>query len=76
MDPEGYNRQINRLKTLREERDNDRVEQTLNAVRRACVDGENTMPYLIDAAKAYATLGEIVDVMREEFGVYQEPVQI
>jgi methylmalonyl-CoA mutase N-terminal domain/subunit len=34
------------------------------------------MPYLIDAAKAYCTLGEITDVMRETFGVYYEPVQI
>jgi methylmalonyl-CoA mutase N-terminal domain/subunit len=34
------------------------------------------MPYLLDAARSYATLGEIVDVMRETFGVYQEPVQI
>ncbi len=34
------------------------------------------MPYLLDAARSYATLGEIVDVMREVFGIYHEPVQI
>ena len=34
------------------------------------------MPHLIDAAKCDATLGEMIDVMREVFGVYQEPVQI
>jgi methylmalonyl-CoA mutase, N-terminal domain len=77
MDEKGYERQVNRLNTLRLERDNEAVQHTLNALREACAkESENTMPYLIDAAKAYATLGEITDVMRETFGVYQEPVQI
>lgn len=76
MDPDGYNRQVNRLQTLRLERDNQKVEETLNAVRDACLNGKNTMPYLIEAAKAYATLSEITDVMREVFGVYEEPAFI
>jgi methylmalonyl-CoA mutase, N-terminal domain len=73
MDPDGYNRQVNRLQKLRIERDNERVGQTLDALRQACAGQENTMPYIIEAAKAYATLGEITDVMREVFGVYVEP---
>ncbi|MBZ0282005.1 MAG: methylmalonyl-CoA mutase family protein [Anaerolineae bacterium] len=73
MDPQGYDKQVARLKKLRLERDNLKVEETLNALRAACMGQENTMPYLIEAAKAYATLGEITDVMRETFGVYQEP---
>jgi methylmalonyl-CoA mutase N-terminal domain/subunit len=77
MDPQGYERQVARLNQLRHERDNERVGQTLNALRQACArEDENVMPHLIEAAKAYATLGETVDVMREVFGVYHEPVQI
>ena len=76
MDPQGYDRQVTRLKKLRAERDNDQVQQALSAVREACAGDVNVMPALIDAAKAYATLGEIVEVMREEFGVYHEPVYI
>jgi len=73
MDPQGYEKQVARLQKLRLERDNAKVEETLNALRAVCMGRENTMPYLIEAAKAYATLGEITDVMRETFGVYQEP---
>lgn len=76
MDPQGYDRQIARLNKLRLERDNEKVQQTLDELRTACAQNANTMPYLIEAAKAYATLGEITDVMREVFGVYQEPAYI
>jgi len=73
MDPNGYDRQVNRLRQLREERDNERVEQTLNALRNAAEGTENTMPYILDAVHAYATLGEITDVFRQVFGEYHEP---
>ena len=76
MDPNGYERQVNRLQTLRAERDNEKVSQTLEALRKACEGTENVMPYLIESAKAYATLSEVTDVMREAFGVYHEPVFI
>ena len=71
-DPQGYARQVTRLQALRQSRDADRVNTSLNAVRRACEEGANVMPHLIETAKAYATLGEITQVMREVFGVYQE----
>jgi methylmalonyl-CoA mutase N-terminal domain/subunit len=74
MDPNGYNRQVNRLNKLRQERDNVEVDQALNALQRACENSENVMPYLIDAAKAYATLGEMTTIMRQVFGIYEEPV--
>lgn len=74
MDPEGHQRQLARLETLRRERDNEAVGSTLQAVQEAARGTENLMPYLIDAVKAYATLGEIVDVLKEEFGTYEEPV--
>lgn len=76
MDPEGYQRQVARLNQLRLERDNEAVQAALNAVREACANDINVMPALIDAAKAYATLGEITDVMREVFGLYKEPLHI
>jgi methylmalonyl-CoA mutase N-terminal domain/subunit len=73
MDPQGYERQVARLARLRLERDNQAVQASLDALRAACLGSENVMPYLISAAKAYATLSEITDVMREVFGVYHEP---
>ncbi len=76
MDPDGYQRQVSRLQALRLERDNDQVQSALNALRNACEQDDNVMPYLIDAAKAYATLGEITDVMRVAFGLYKEPLHI
>jgi methylmalonyl-CoA mutase N-terminal domain/subunit len=73
MDPQGYRRQVARLEKLRAERDNQAVGAALEAVRRAAEGNENLMPYLIDAVKTYATLGEIADVLREVFGTYREP---
>jgi methylmalonyl-CoA mutase N-terminal domain/subunit len=76
MDAQGYERQVARLEKLRLERDNEKVSQSLKALCQACEGKENVMPYLIDCARAYATLGEITDVMREVFGVYAEPTFI
>ena len=63
--------QKDRLETVREERDDEAVEECLTAIREAAEGEENVMPYLIDAVKAYATVGEICDAMREVFGEYQ-----
>ncbi len=76
MDPEGYQRQVDRLRSLREERDNGAVGQALDRLRIACQGTENTMPHLMRAVHTYATLGEIVSVMRAEFGTYEEPIFI
>jgi methylmalonyl-CoA mutase N-terminal domain/subunit len=76
MDPQGYERQMARLEQLRQERDNVRVEETLSALRRAAAGTENMMPYILEAVRAYATLGEITDVLREVFGEYEEPTWI
>jgi len=64
------------LEMTREERDNGHVGQTLDRLRLACQGTENTMPHILNAVKAYATLGEIVNVMKDVFGVYQEPTWI
>jgi methylmalonyl-CoA mutase N-terminal domain/subunit len=73
MDPEGERRQIERLRKLREERDNEKVRGALAALREAASGTENLMPYILDAVRVYATLQEITDVLRDVFGVYQEP---
>ncbi|MFC6717979.1 methylmalonyl-CoA mutase [Natrialbaceae archaeon GCM10025810] len=68
---EDQRRQIDRLETVHEERDEEAVDATLEALREAAAGHDNVMPYIVDAVKAYATVGEICDVMREEFGEYQ-----
>ncbi len=73
MDPQGYRRQVARLEEVRRTRDSGQVGQALDRLRIACQGTENTMPYILDAVRAYATLGEIVSVMKEVFGTYQEP---
>jgi len=73
MDPQGYEHQVSRLEEVRETRDKGRVGQALDRLRIACQGSENTMPYLMEAVHAYATLGEIINVTREVFGTYEEP---
>jgi len=62
--------QIERLAALRARRDPERVERGLEAVRAAARSGENLLPPMIEAVRALATLGEISQVLREEWGVY------
>jgi methylmalonyl-CoA mutase N-terminal domain/subunit len=76
MDPQGYQRQADRLSEVRRTRDAGRVGQTLDRLRLACQGTENTMPFILDAVRAYATLGEIIGVMKETFGIYEEPTWI
>jgi methylmalonyl-CoA mutase N-terminal domain/subunit len=73
MDPEGERRQIDRLRKLKEERDNEKVGTTLAALREAAQGTGNLMPFILNAVRAYATLQEITDVFRDVFGIYQEP---
>ena len=73
MDKDGEQRQIARLRKIREERNNTEVQRTLMEVQRAAEGTENVMPYIIEAVREYATLGEICDVFREVFGIH-EPV--
>ena len=76
MDPEGYERQVARLERVRRERDAEQVNSTLEALRAAARGSENTMPRILDCVRAYATLGEIMDVFRDIFGEYREPTII
>jgi methylmalonyl-CoA mutase N-terminal domain/subunit len=61
---------------LRRKRSNARVTETLDALRRAAAGTESTMPFLLDAVRAYATLGEISDALRDVFGTYQETTRL
>jgi methylmalonyl-CoA mutase N-terminal domain/subunit len=76
MDPEGYERQVSRLDQLKRERDNDDVQRRLDALRQAAEGTDNLMPYILDAVRAHATLGETCGVLRDVFGEYREPVII
>jgi methylmalonyl-CoA mutase, N-terminal domain len=65
-------RQADRLRKLRAERSNDEVTRRLSALCAAAKGKDNLMPAIYDAVKAYATLGEICDAMRDVFGTYEE----
>jgi methylmalonyl-CoA mutase N-terminal domain/subunit len=71
VDEESERRHLARLNRVRRERDNPRVEAALSALESAAQGTENTMPYIVEAVRAYATLGEICDVFRKVFGVYR-----
>ncbi len=60
------------MKALRQRRDSARVASTLARLKQAAAGDENTMPFILDAVRAYATLGEICDAFREVFGSWQE----
>jgi len=76
IDPEIERVQAERLARVRAERDQKRVDEALEGLRQAAATGQNTMPHFIEAALAYATLGEMMDVLREVYGVYEEPVMV
>jgi methylmalonyl-CoA mutase N-terminal domain/subunit len=65
-------RQAARLRKLRDDRSQAEVDRRLLAIRKAAEGSENLMPYLYEAVKAYATLGEVCDALREVFGIYEE----
>ena len=65
--------QIKRLRESKRVRDNRKVVQTLDDLRRACQSDKNVMPYVIEAVREYATEQEICDVYREVFGAYRDP---
>lgn len=76
VDPAVGEMQKNKLVELRGKRDNADVEQKLEKLKAACQGTENVMPFILEAVKAYATLGEICGVMREVFGEYQQAVNL
>jgi methylmalonyl-CoA mutase N-terminal domain/subunit len=67
-------KQLERLKEIRKMRNKTLVKESLSDLKRAAQDEENLMPYILKAVKAYATLGEIIDSLKEIYGEYQEPI--
>ena len=76
IDETAAKHQETKLAALKQRRDNGRVQKALDALRRAAEGTENTMPYILDAVKSYATLGEICDAFRSVFGTYQEATHL
>lgn len=72
VDPDVRVGQIEQLKRLKSERDNKKVKQALVDLRTGAEGSDNLMPLILDAVKAYGTLGEICDVLRGVFGEYQQ----
>ena len=72
IEPQAENAQCNKLDTLRNNRNDSTVKATLSKIQEACQNNENLVPPIIRAAKTHATLGEIVDAMKAEFGEWQE----
>jgi methylmalonyl-CoA mutase N-terminal domain/subunit len=76
IDPEGERRQIERVKRVRAERDGAEWEATLARLETAARGGENLMPHLIEAVKAYATVGEISNRLRTAWGEHRELITV
>ena len=72
IDPALETKQIERVTALRARRDSAKVEETLTALRRGAEGDENLMPLIVDASRAYVTMGEMCDTLREVWGVWRE----
>ena len=72
IDESASARQLARLEALKRTRDNARVGRALDGLRRAASGTENLMPRILEAVRAYATLGEMCDALREVWGEYEE----
>src|SRR5437773_1218654 len=72
IDQTAHERQVSKLAALRKRRDRAQVTRSLDHLRRAAQGTENTMPYILEAVRSYATLGEICNALRDVFGAYQE----
>lgn len=66
--------QLARLRAVRKSRSQAKVKLSLADLKKAAADDQNLMPYLLSCVKTYATLGEIMDALKEIFGEYQEPI--
>ncbi|HEY6902973.1 MAG TPA: methylmalonyl-CoA mutase family protein, partial [Candidatus Acidoferrales bacterium] len=73
IDEEVARRQHQKLAELKRKRDSNRVRATLEALASAASTDANLMPYILECVRAYATLGEMCDVLRRVFGTYEEP---
>jgi methylmalonyl-CoA mutase N-terminal domain/subunit len=73
INEEVRDRQVERLHRAKAQRDNGAVANALDKLKKAAAAGDNTMPATVEAVRAYATLGEICDALRDVYGLYEEP---
>ena len=66
-------KQVAFLNSVKDQRDAGSVARTLDALKRGAAGSENTMPLILDCVKAYCTVGEVSDALRDVFGTYEEP---
>jgi methylmalonyl-CoA mutase N-terminal domain/subunit len=76
IDEDAGRRQAAKLAALRKRRAQGQVDRSLDALKRAAEGTGNTMPFILDAVRSYATLGEICDALRAVFGAYQEKTHL
>ena len=76
MNPAAERAQLERLRKTRAARDEAAVKASLARLEAVCQNGENMMPPIVDAVKAYASVGEICGVMRTTFGDYRAPTAV
>lgn len=66
--------QKKRLAEVKQSRNNEEVEKHIKLIKDSAINGNNIMPILVSASEAYVTLGEMVDSLKEHYGIYQESV--
>jgi len=76
QDPELETQQAGRVRSLREERDNDAAARALETLRERARTDENLMPHILDAARKLCSEGEIIQVFRQEFSEYHDPAYV
>ncbi|SHH39201.1 acyl-CoA mutase large subunit family protein [Thermosipho atlanticus] len=76
VDPQLEEKQKQELKRLKKNRDNEKVKKALKNLENAAINNDNLMPYIIEAVKVYATVGEISNVLRKVYGEYNETIII
>jgi len=72
IDEEVAKEQVNTLNKIKQERDNDKIQENLLKLKEAAKGTENLMPYIMDAVRVYASIGEIINTLKEVFGTYHE----
>ena len=72
IDESASHKQLTKVEALRKKRDNDQVRHALDGLRTAARTTQNVMPPILDAVRAYATLGEMCDALRDVWGEYEE----
>jgi methylmalonyl-CoA mutase N-terminal domain/subunit len=72
IDEEVAKHQIENLHNMKHERNSELLKESLKRLKNSARGTENLMPYIIDAVKNYASIGEIINTLKEVFGTYQE----